>query len=410
MKLAVVGGGISGMSAAHHAQDYAEVTLFEANASLGGHSDTHHLLVDGHSFAVDSGFIVFNEENYPLFSAWLNSLGVSSIPTSMSFAVSSEEGVEYGTTGTKAIFCQPRNLVSPRFLSMLREIHRFYQQAVRIDSEDARTVSEFIADEGYKSAFAELHLIPMCAAIWSAAGESVEEMPIGQVANFFVNHGLTRLKDRPQWHVVEGGSASYIEAFERGFKGRIATACPVRNVSRDHLGATLVTDQGSQQFDGIIFACHSDEALGMLDATAIEREILQALTFSDSHAVLHSDASVMPRSERAWSSWNVYKTKRGEFEFSYGMNQLQQISAPPSFFVTLNPKRPLTKVWVERHYRHPVFSLEAVRARKRRLEISGKNRTSFCGAYWGWGFHEDGFRSGVLAAQEIRQSAKCVAT
>ncbi len=409
MKLAVVGGGIAGMAAAHHAQTYAEVTLFEANTSLGGHSDTHHLLVDGHSFAVDSGFIVFNEENYPLFAAWLNSLGVSSIPTSMSFGVSTKDGVEYGTTGAKAIFCQPRNLLSPRFLSMLREIHRFYRQADRIDPDDPRKVSEFIANEGYKPAFAELHLIPMCAAIWSAARDSVEQMPIGQVANFFVNHGLTRLKDRPQWRVVEGGSASYIEAFERTFKGRIMTASPVRKVTRDHLAVTIATDQDAEQFDGVIFACHSDDALASLDATATEREILAALTFSDSRAVLHSDASVMPRAERAWSSWNVYRTEHGEFEFSYGMNRLQQIPAPPSFFVTLNPKRPLTNIWVERHYRHPVFSPEAARARRRRLEISGKNRTSFCGAYWGWGFHEDGFRSGVQAAQEIRQSAGCKA-
>ena len=407
MKLAVVGGGISGIAAAHHAQAYAEVTLFEANASLGGHSDTHHLLVDGQSFAVDSGFIVFNEENYPLFSAWLNSLGVNSIPTSMSFAVSTEEGVEYGTTGAKAIFCQPRNLLSPRFLSMLKEIHRFYRQAKRIDPEDPRTVSEFIAHERYKSVFAELHLIPMCAAIWSAAGDSAREMPIGQVANFFVNHGLTRLKDRPQWRFVEGGSASYIESFERGFKGRIVTACPVRRVVRDYLGVTIATDHGPQQFDGVIVACHSDEALAILDATAIEREILEALPYRESRAVLHSDASVMPRAERAWSSWNVYRSKQGEFEFSYGMNRLQQIPSPPSLFVTLNSKRRLTSVWAERQYRHPVFSAEAVSARRRRSEISGKNRTSFCGAYWGWGFHEDGFQSGMQAAQEIQESARC---
>ena len=399
MRVAVVGGGISGIAAAHHAQPFADVTLYESNAVLGGHTDTHNLFAGDRAYPVDSGFIVFNRGNYPLFSRWLADLGVASKPTVMSFGVSTADGLEYGTTGLRALFCQPRNLARAGFLAMLGDIRRFYARAAEL-GDDRRTLGEFVADEGYSGTFVEAHLLPMCAALWSATRERARDMGIGHIAAFMSNHGLLALRNRPRWRVVDGGSSAYLEAFERRFRGRIRRSCAVRAVVRDVRGATVQTDTDSVRFDYVIFACHSDDALRLIEPTPAEVAVLGAIRYGASRAAVHSDPSVMPRSRDAWSSWNVRAGPGGEFEFTYWMNRLQDIGPEQQFFVTLNPRGALDDTWVERDYRHPVFDPGALAAQRRRAEIN-TGRTRYCGAYWGWGFHEDGFRSGCEAARQI---------
>lgn len=402
MRVAVIGGGVSGIAAAHACQDFAEVTLFEANSRLGGHANTHVLLVDGRAHAVDSGFIVFNRRNYPLFSAWLDALGVATQPTEMSFGVATADGLEYGTSSLGALFCQARNRVQPTFLRMLADIVRFYRQAPAIAAADPRPLAGFLRSGHYSKAFAENHLLPMCAALWSAPTEQARELPIGHVASFMTHHGMTQLRNRPQWEVVCGGSQSYVNAFRGDFKGELRTGHAVEAVRRDALGVTVATEHGNGWFDYAILACHSDEALALLDATATERSVLGAIRYRSNRALLHSDASVMPERRAAWSSWNVRTDADGRFEFTYWMNRLQGLDAPQPFLVTLNPARTPRGVWLEREYRHPIFTADARGAAARLGEISGSNRTYYCGAYWGWGFHEDGFRSGLEAARQLR--------
>lgn len=406
MRVAVIGGGVSGIAAAHACQDFAEVTLFEANSRLGGHANTHVLLVDGRAYAVDSGFIVFNRPNYPLFSAWLDALGVATQPTEMSFGVSTDSGLEYGTSSLGALFCQRRNRVRPSFMRMLSDIVRFYRQAPAIADSDPRSLSDFLRSGHYSKAFAEHHLMPMCAALWSAASERARELPIGHVASFMTHHGMTQLRNRPQWEVVCGGSQSYVNAFRGNFNGELRTGHAVDAVRRDALGVTVATEGGSGRFDYAILACHSDEALALLDATATERAVLGAIHYQPNHAVLHSDTSVMPERRAAWSSWNVRADAEGRFEFTYWMNRLQGLDAPRPFLVTLNPARTPRDIWLECAYRHPIFTADAHAATARLGEISGSNRTFYCGAYWGWGFHEDGFRSGLEAARQLRERSQ----
>lgn len=403
MRVAVIGGGIAGIAAAYHVQPFAHVTLYEARAVLGGHTDTHNLFVDDRTYAVDSGFIVFNTGNYPLFSRWLDDLGVASKRTVMSFGVSMADGLEYGTTGLKALFCQPRNLARSGFLAMLGDIRRFYRRARELGG-DRRTLGEFVADEGYSSTFIEAHLLPMCAALWSAPRERVTDMAIAHIAAFMSNHGLVELRNRPQWRVVDGGSSSYLEAFESRFRGRIRHSCPVRHVVRDSCGANVHTDTDIHRFDYVIFACHSDDALRLVDPTPVEAAVLGAIRYGTNKAVVHSDSSVMPRSRDAWSSWNVNANRNGEFQFTYWMNRLQGIGPEQQFFVTLNPTGALDSAWVERDYRHPIFDLGALTAQRRHAEVD-TGRTRYCGAYWGWGFHEDAFRSGYEAARQIEGGA-----
>jgi len=405
MRVAVIGGGVAGMATAYVAQRFADVTLFEASGSLGGHTDTHNLFVDGRTFAVDSGFIVFNRGNYPGFSGWLDELGVNSRPTSMSFGVS-VDGVEYGTTDLRALFCQRRNLLSATFLAMLRDIRRFHHAAASVADDDARTLGEYLAEGGFSKSFEHRHLLPMCAAIWSVPPDRARQTPIGHVARFMSNHGLLQLRDRPQWEVVEGGSAAYVRAFARRFRGCIRTSQPVRRVERNAEGATVHTDAGADRFGHVVFACHADEALKLLRPTPLECEVVGAFGFHPNRAVVHSDTSAMPQRRSAWSSWNVRTGPGGGMEFTYWMNRLQGIHSSHPFFVTLNPERQLDSVWAERHYSHPVFTQQTQAAQRRRAEVQGANRTFWCGAWWGWGFHEDGFQSGVEAAHAVAAQAQ----
>jgi uncharacterized protein len=406
MKVAVVGAGIAGIAAADALQGYAEVSVFEAARRIGGHTDTHAILAGNRTYRIDSGFIVFNEDNYPGFSAWLDELGIVSRPSDMSFGVSHRgSGLEYGTRSLNAVFCQRRNMISPRFLGMLRDLRRFYREAPQVAADESRTLGAWLQDQGYGKGFADDHLIPMCAALWSLPPVGALAVPVAHVVAFMAQHRMLQLGGRPEWRVVEGGSGRYLEAFARRFTGRIRPGDPVRAVQRRPDRVEVTTASGRVRFDAVVLACHSDQALALLqDPSPAERQILGAIGYQRNLAVVHSDPSVMPRRRLAWSSWNavVDPARAKTCEVSYWMNRLQGIDGEQQFFVTLNPARRLESVWNERDYAHPVFTPEARRAQARKREIDGHRNTWYCGAYWGWGFHEDGFVSGRDVAAQIR--------
>ncbi len=354
---------------------------------------------------MDSGFIVFNHRHYPLFSAWLDELGVASQPTSMSFAVRREaNGLEYGTSDLRTLLCQPSNALNPRFLAMLYGIRRFYREAPEVAEDDARTLGQFLADGRYPRPFAEDHLLPMCAALWSASAVSVSELSIAQVTVFMHNHQLLQLRGRPQWRVVSGGSSTYVEAFQRRFKGCLRLAEPVLHITRSDAtsGAHVATKAGDEEFDAVLLACHSDEALALIDATATERAVLTDLKYRSNRAVVHADPSFMPRRAAAWSSWNVLIGEHG-YDLTYWMNRLQNLKSAASFFVSLNPSREPKHIRKERDYAHPVFTPAAQCAKRRWHELADSGGLWFCGAYWGWGFHEDGMRSARRAVAHLRR-------
>lgn len=410
MRVAVIGGGVSGMSAAHALQEFADTTLFEAKPRLGGHTDTHNVFTEGMSCAVDTGFIVFNGPNYPLFSAWLDRLGIATQPSDMSFSVRRPgTGLEYGTDSLAALFCQRRNARSARFLSMLNGIRRFYRRARLVADDDVRTLGEYIDDECYPAPFVDDHLLPLCSALWSAPVGTMRSLPVAHVVKFMANHCLLEFRNRPVWRVVSGGSHSYVDAFRRAFRGRLHLGRAALHIERHPASVRVVTDCGSAPFDRVVLACHADDALALIEPSQAERDVLGAFAYQDNVAVLHSDESAMPRNRRAWSSWNVtthHRDGTAACDVTYWMNRLQQLPGARQFFVSLNPRTPPHHAWVERDYRHPVFTTASHTARSRRSEIDGHGGIHYCGAYWGWGFHEDGFRSGVEAARAMRDQTR----
>jgi len=303
------------------------------------------------------------------------------------------------------LFCQRRNLASPAFLSMLRDLRRFYLEAGTVPEDDGRTLGEYLAAGGYGAAFIDNHMGPMCAALWSLPAMRALDVPVAHVVAFMARHRMLQVRGRPEWRVIDGGSSRYVTAFAARFRGRIVTGDPVLAVARQAGQALVTTRSGRHVFDAVVFACHSDQALALLlDASAAERDVLGAIPYQENRVVVHSDATVMPANRNAWSSWNAVVDEHRELtcQVSYWMNRLQSLGDGQQFFVTLNPARVLTDVWCTRSYAHPVFTPEARRAQRRRDEISGVGSTWYCGAYWGWGFHEDGFVSGLQVSRDLR--------
>jgi len=398
VKVAVVGGGIAGMAAAWHAAEQAHVTLFEAENRLGGHTDTLSLLQSGRTYSLDSGFTIFNDENYPGFSAWLDALGVPTQPADTSFSVRNlRSGLEYGSSGFNAVFCQRRNLASVRFWGMLTDLLRFYREVERLDL-GALTLAELIERRDYGRAFVLDHLVPLCSTVWALPSAQVLELPAAHVVQFMARHQMLQVGGRPQWRVVRGGAHRYVGEFVRRFRGDVCCGCRVERVERRPDGRVQVThERGSETFDALVLACHSDQALRMLaDPSPAEREVLGAIRYHPVRVVVHSDSQVMPRRRRAWCTWNVLVGD--DCQVSYWVNRLQSLSGAQDFFVTLNPTGELGKVWGERTHEHPVFDSSARAAQARRQEISGVANTYYCGAYWGLGSHEDAFATGVDVA------------
>lgn len=417
MKIAVIGAGISGLTAAVHLSARHDVDLFEANDYLGGHANTVDVEKGGERHAIDTGFVVFNERTYPNFVAMLHELGVQSRPTPMSFSLRCDRtGLEYNGSSLAGLFVQRRNLIRPRFWRMLRDVLRFNREALVQTSQGAKdaraaemTVAEFLAIGGYSDEFAENYLGPMGSAIWSCPIGLFREFPVRFVVEFFRNHGLLDLRDRPTWRVIEGGARTYVSAMLRRYRGRVRTGTPVTRVVRCP-DRVLITarDSRSLAFDHVILACHSDQALRMLaDPTPVERELLSAFPYQRNVALLHTDTSMLPRRRRAWASWNYHlpRQKASRATVTYCMNILQNIRSRHVFNLTLNSPDPIdpAKVLGRFVYDHPVFTTDRAAAQARHHEVIDVNRTSFCGAYWRNGFHEDGVWSALAVCHAIER-------
>lgn len=407
MRIAVIGSGISGLASAWLLSREHQVTLYEAQDYLGGHTHTHQVALRDGNFAVDSGFIVFNSRNYPLLSALFAELGVASQPTTMSFAVRSERsGLEYNATNLDGLFCQRRNLLSPRFLGMVRDLLRFYRRApeVLLDEERDPTLEEYLLAGNYGEAFRDDHLVPMAAALWSCPPARVLAFPVRHLVQFMVNHQMLQVAGRPAWRVVKGGSSRYVAALRSRWSVEERLSVPVRAVRRSGSQVEIRTDGGVEFFDHAVIACHSDQALALLlDASAAEREILGAIAYQSNEAVLHTDATVLPTRQSTWAAWNVLVSGREDSRYivSYCMNLLQGLAASKPLIVSLNARERVDQHQIIRRmqYEHPVFTRGAVAAQARKAEIQGTRRTWYAGAYWGWGFHEDGMRSAVSIAR-----------
>ena len=411
MKIAVIGSGISGLVAARELHGTHDVTVFEAGSYVGGHTNTVDVQEGGTVLPVDTGFIVFNRKTYPHFCALLSRLGVDYQPSEMSFSVRCDSTkLEYNGTSLNGLFAQRSNLVSPKFWRMAREINRFYREAPdALAREGSTTLGQFLQEGGYSSMFIEQHLVPMSAAIWSARAEVIMQFPLRFLVQFFHNHGFLQLRDRPQWLVVKGGSRSYVEPLVEPFKDRIRLSTPVTGVRRMGDRVEVSAAGGYEgRFDRVVLACHADQSLRMLvDASPLERDILSAFPYQENHATLHTDSSVMPVRKRAWASWNYHVLPSGPDlpVVTYWMNELQGLPSDTDYFVTLNRPDEIRPdaVLKQIEYHHPVYSEGAVAAQDRHGEIDGRNGVHFCGAYWGYGFHEDGVRSGLRVAERVQE-------
>jgi uncharacterized protein len=410
--VAVVGSGVAGLAAAWLLQRRHQVTLYEKDAKLGGHCNTVEVEgPDGNPVAVDTGFIVYNPVNYPNLVALYHELGVATHPSDMSFSVSLDDGrLEYAGTDLGGLLAQPFNVMRPRFWTMMRDIVRFYRQAPRLLARpDARSLSlgRYLEIEGYSDAFIRDHLLPMGAAIWSSTLADMRRYPAQSFIRFFESHGLLRLSGRPQWRTVTGGSRLYVERMAAALAGHIRLSCPVRCIRRQPDGV-LLEERGGQitRYDQVVVATHADQALALLaDPSDEEKAVLGAFPYARNRAVLHSDATLMPRRRRAWASWNYIGAsgEDGKLCVSYWMNLLQTLDGRRNFFVTVNPIREPAAgvVHASFRYEHPGFTESTPEAQRRLWSLQGTRRTWFCGAYAGAGFHEDGLQSGLAAAEAL---------
>jgi predicted NAD/FAD-binding protein len=407
MKIAVIGGGISGMTAAHLLARRHQVHLFEVQGRLGGHTHTHDIELDGKSYVIDSGFIVYNDRTYPNFLRLLDQLGISGRKSHMSFSVKCERtGLEYAGSSLNSLFAQRSNLLRIGYLNMLREILRFNRHLrSRIGALEAwESLGDYLDRNGYSHRFVDHYIVPMAAAIWSATHARVLDFPLEFFARFFLNHGLLDLNDRPQWYVIEGGSSSYIAPLTAPYRDNIHRNARIVSIARDTDEVVLrFADGDSQRFDHVVLACHSDQALALLESpTDAERTILGAIPYQANSAVLHTDTALLPKRRSAWAAWNYHVTGGNQSAaLTYNMNLLQGIASPHTFCVTLNRDEAIDPAKVLRHmtYDHPVFTREGERAKAAYGDINYCNRTSYCGAYWGNGFHEDGVNSALAVAE-----------
>jgi predicted NAD/FAD-binding protein len=416
MKIAVIGSGISGLTAAYYLNRGHDITLYESAARIGGHTATIDVDWQGRGYAIDTGFIVYNDWTYPNFIELLRELGVRTQPTEMSFSVRCDSsGLEYGGNNLNTLFAQRANLLRPSFHRMLFDILRFNREAVR-DLESGRlssatTLGEYLAANRYGRAFVDKYLLPMGCAIWSSSTRRMVDFPLLFFIRFFRNHGLLSVNDRPQWHVIQGGSRSYLEPLTRDFRDSIRLNARIASVWRRPDGVELRMQDGQRaQYDHVVFACHSDQALALLgDATAAERDALAAIPYQSNEVVLHTDDSLLPRRRLAWSSWNYWlrENRQDRAVLNYNMNILQGLDAETTFCVTLNATEAIAarKIIDRFDYSHPVFSLASIDAARRIDEFNGLNRSWFAGAYLGNGFHEDGVVSGKKVARAIDRIA-----
>lgn len=414
-RIAVVGAGIAGLSAAWLLSRRHHVTLYEKNGRLGGHANTVDVDCPEGPVAVDTGFIVYNPQNYPNFTAMLDHLGVGSVDSDMSLGVSVDNGrVEYSSRPA-GLFGQKRNLANPRFWRLLTDILRFYRETRGLDhgAVDGLSLGAFLERGGYSRALIDEHVLPMCAAIWSTTPQQIRDYPMRSFLRFFTSHGLLQVANRPQWRTVKGGSRAYVEALVSDFGPDVTVRPAARRIMREG-GLSFVEDaEGrSEAYTDVVIAAHADEALALLaDPTPEEREILGAIRYTPNVAVLHDDPALMPRRRSVWASWNYIGGTAEEDAgrplcVSYWMNNLQSLPTRRQLFVTLNPPRAPKPESVIRsfEYEHPLFDAAALAAQERLWELQGRRNTWFCGSYFGYGFHEDALQSGLAVAAQFGEA------
>ncbi len=411
MKVCIVGTGISGLVAAHGLHQDHDLSIYEAAPRLGGHTHTVDVKVGSETLQLDTGFIVFNERTYPGFCGLLRELNVPWKKSNMSFSVScSQTGLEYNGTDFNGMFAQRKNLLRPRFWGMLHDIMRFYREAPLVlgRPDDGTTLGQYLDANNYSRLFVEKHLIPMGAAVWSATAQTMREFPLRFLVQFFHNHGFMQVADRPDWLVVKGGSREYLKPLVEPFKDRIQLDHGVTRVERTPRGVRVVTNRGEDNlFDRVILATHGDTSLQLLgDACPLEREILGSFKFQRNQVLLHTDRRLMPLRRRAWASWNyhVRDTHQELPAVTYWMNNLQGIDGDQDYMVTLNRNESVDQRQVlgSYVYHHPIFTAASTRAQERHAEIDGKQGVHFCGAYWRYGFHEDGVQSALRVLKNIK--------
>jgi uncharacterized protein len=409
MRIAVIGSGIAGSGCAWLLSRQHEVVLFEAEDRLGGHTHTHEVEREGRRYRVDSGFIVHNPENYPLLTAMFGELGVETRATTMSFSVHNQRsGLQYNAGSLNGLFCQRRNLLRPRFYRMVADILRFYRQAPALleSADPGPTLGDYLHEHGYSPMFIDEHLVPMASALWSSPSAQVLKFPARYLVQFMANHHMLSAGARPSWRTVVGGSSSYLDALKSRWSVQVRLSTPVRSLRRLEGGIEVHSDQGSERFDQVVLACHSDQALALLEAPSVrEREVLGAIGYQPNETVLHTDARLLPPQQGAWAAWNAHipADPADVCTVSYCMNLLQGLSSREPFVVTLNRSAAIDpdKIIARMRYAHPEYTHASVAAQARRAEINGVDRIWYAGAYWGWGFHEDGLRSGVEVARAL---------
>ena len=408
MRVAIIGAGVSGLVCAHRLQTEHDVVLFEASDRAGGHANTVRVETETGVYDLDTGFIVFNDRNYPNFERLLDELDVETQASLMSFGVSDGGDFEYNGASLNGLFASRRQMVRPSFHRMIADLVRFNRDARELlASGEDPSLREWLAIGGYSRAFVERLIVPQAAAVWSADPAQMWSFPARFLVEFFDNHGMLGFRERPRWRTISGGSRRYVEALTRPLRNRLRLSTPVTEITR-HPDHVVVSSRGceSERFDAVVIATHSDQALALLsDPSERERELLGAIPYQSNEAVLHTDRSLLPRRRRAWASWNYHLDAgvAGRCTVTYHMNRLQSLRADREFCLTLNrtaaidPERIIRTI----QYAHPVYTPGGVAAQSRHHEISGRNRTHYCGAYWGWGFHEDGAKSGLRVVREI---------
>ncbi len=411
LSIAVVGSGVAGLSAAWLLSGKHDVTLFEADPRLGGHAHTGEAAGHDGPVPVDTGFIVYNEGNYPNFTALLEHLGVPSLYADMSLSVSLDDGAfEYSSFGLGGVFAQKRNLLSPRFWGLLLDIWRFFRTAPRDLPElerKATSLGDYLKANGYGDAFRDDHLLPQAAAIWSTPLDQIGAYPAASLIRFFLNHGMMSIVGRGLWRTVEGGSKAYVTKLSEAYRGAVRKGVRVAGVRRDANGAELRLAGGARErFDQVVIATHGDTALQLLeDPSAEETRLLSAFRYSRNMIALHTDPVLMPKRRRAWTSWNHIgrRDAPGEGAVTYWMTRLQSLRNAPDIFVTLNPNKEIAadKLIKTEVYDHPLFDAGAIAAQQEIWDIQGARRTWFCGSYLGHGFHEDALQSGLAVAEQL---------
>lgn len=413
MKVAIIGAGISGLMAADKLNGKIDYTLYEQASYLGGHANTQSVKVDGRCLKVDTGFIVFNQDVYRHFGAMLKAYNVESIASDMSFAVANRNtGLEYNATNIRTLFCQKSNLLKPKFYRMVWDIKRFYGQAEKLMQSGIEVgIYEYLTENNYSDYFINEHIIPMVSALWSGDFNAVKDYPLVFMLQFMKNHQMLQLNKRPEWRTIKGGSEVYVKAIAEHIQGEVQLNTAVQQVIRSDSGVQVISDQGSRHYDQVIFATHSDVTLKLLSEPSLEeQQALAGIKYVENHMDLHTDVTLLPKNKKAWASWSVnrHKNPKAVCTVNYYMNLLQSLGCESPVIVSLNQNEYINPehILLSKKYHHPVYNQATLKSQQAIQKLQGVKSTFYCGAYLGWGFHEDGARSGVEVAELIKARSK----